>query len=61
MFFELLILKETILTRINARLASHPLQINFQNRFTKTWTLPQGTIDHFLDISLKASTSITMS
>ena len=53
MYFECLLLRETVLSRIAARLNSSPLQINFKSIHTKTWTLDQGTIDKFLNITLK--------
>ena len=53
-YFNVCILKEPIFAQIHSKLNSgSDLQINFVNRFIKTFTIHQGVQEVFLDISTK--------
>ena len=55
-YFNVCILKEPVFAQIHSKLNSgNDLQINFVNRFIKTFTVHSGVMEAFLDISTKVS------
>lgn len=53
-YFNVCILKEPMFNQIQSKLNSGgEIQINFVNRFIKTFTVHQGVVETFIDISTK--------